>query len=235
MKHLTPLTFTLALACICSVAEAELTHVVASQDMSIRRGEDKAVKEGGIHPKNISSKEKKPLDRISLIRFDSKDFGKGVRAAGLKLHPVNFSDYNKAMRFRVYGVIDGDKEDEAFDEKTYDPNAKGTLIDRRNANMLDRRQVSILGNFATEKDEPVEFTSDLLAAFIRADTNGTVTLILVRETESWHNSTFAPRQSETPPTLVMKLDQQEQAPETDPVQVEPAPEPQPTEPAEPAE
>ncbi len=200
-----------------------LTKVVASQDLSVRRGTDKAVKEGGIHPKNVSSREKHKLDRISLIRFDSEDFGKGVRVAGLKLEPVNFSDHNKAMRFRVYGVNDKDEQDEKFAEKTYDPNAEDTIIDRRNANLLNRRQVSILGTFSTEQDESVQFTSDLLLSFLRADTNGTVTLVLVRESESGHNSTFAPRQSETPPTVVMKLfEKKDQADQEPAEQAEPA-------------
>lgn len=41
-----------------------------------------------------NTKEKYRLGRISLIRFDSEDFGKGVRAVGLRLQPVGFSNYN---------------------------------------------------------------------------------------------------------------------------------------------
>lgn len=193
--------------------EDGLTHIVASQDLSVRRGTDKAVKEGGIHPKNISRKEKHELDRFALIRFDSEDFGKGVRAAGLRLQPLSFGDHkNKPMRFRVYGVTDGDPQDEKFTEKDYDPNAEDTIVDRRISTVIDRKQVSILGSFSTEKDETVLFTSRSFLSFVRADTNGTVTLVIVRETESGLNSTFLPRQSERPPTLLMKLSEKDEEP-----------------------
>ncbi|MGB0768251.1 MAG: hypothetical protein ACPGYV_11135 [Phycisphaeraceae bacterium] len=185
-----------------------LIEIMALHDVSIRRGEDKAIKERGVHVKNVSRREKHKLDRIVMLRFDSKDFA-DVRAVGLRLEPVNFSDYNKAMRFRVYGVLDGDEEDEKFTEKDYDPNGEGTMIDRRLSTMLNRRQVTILGNFSTEKDEPVLFSSQNLYNFVRSDSNETVTLVIVRETESWHNSTFAPRQSEKGPRLVVKLDSQD--------------------------
>ena len=197
-------------------AEAEekddgLTEIMATNDLCVRRGpNDKAIKEGGVHVKNVKKREKHELDRIALIRFDSEDFNR-VRAVGLRLEPVNFSDYNKAMRFRVYGVLDGDEQDEKFTEKTYDPNDEKSIIDRRLSTMLDRKQVTILGAFATEKDEPVLFTTENLLNFVRSDENGTVTLAIVRETESWHNSTFATRQDENGPRLVMKLNEKEAA------------------------
>lgn len=201
----------LALLVLPAWAEEEkddgLTEVIASQDISVRRGTDKAVKEKGIHPKKISRKEKHQLDRFALIRFDNEDFGKDVRAAGLRLKPVIFGDHkNKPMRFRVYGVTDGDEQDEKFTEKDYDPNAEDTIVDRRVSTVIDRKQVSILGSFSTEKDEEVLFSTRNFLAFVRADTNGTVTFVLIRETESGLNSTFAPRQSEDGPRLVMKLD-----------------------------
>lgn len=193
-----------------------LTEVIASQDLSVRRGTDKAVKEQGIHPKKINRKEKHELDRFAMIRFDSEDFGKDVRAVGLKLKPVIFGDENnKPMRFRVYGVVDGDKEDEKFDEKTYDPNAEDTIVDRRISTVLNRKQVSILGSFSTDREEDVLFTSKTLLSLVKTDTNGTVTLVIVRETDSGLNSTFAPRQSKTPPTLVMKLTEAEEAAPTE--------------------
>lgn len=206
-----------------------LTEVIASQDLSVRRGTDKAVKEKGIHPKKISRKEKHQLDRFAMIRFDHEDFGKDVRAVGLTLTPVIFGDKkNKPMRFRVYGVNDGDEQDEKFDEKTYDPNAEDTIVDRRISTVINRKQVSILGSFSTEKDEDVLFTTRNLLAFVRGDTNGTVTLVIVRETESGLNSTFAPRQSEKGPKLVMKLEEKKEqaepaeAPNDAPVEDTPA-------------
>lgn len=187
--------------------EDGLTELKASQDVSIRRGEGEPIKENGIHIKNISKKSKHKLDRIALLRFDRDSF-ENVRAVGLHLDPLNFSDYNKSMRFRVYGVNDGDEQDEKFTEKEYDPTAEDTLVDVRYTTMIDRKQVSILGTFSTEKDETVLFTSRNLLAFVRSDTNGTVTLVIVRETETGHNSSFHSRHGEKAPRLVMKLKQE---------------------------
>lgn len=186
-----------------------LIRVVASQDLCIRRGEEEVIKERGVHVKNVKRREKHELDRFALIRFDSEDF-ENARAVGLHLEPFNFSDYNKAMRFRVYGVLDGDEQDEKFEEKTYDPNDEDSIVDRRLSTMVDRKQVTILGNFSTEEDETVLFSTRNLLAFVRGDKNGTVTLVIVRETESWHNSTFTTRESETPPMLVMKLEEKDE-------------------------
>lgn len=195
-----------ALPLLPAQAEDDLTEVVASQDLSVRRGVDKAVVEKLIHPKKVSRKEKSELDRFAMVRFDSESFGKDVTAIGLKLKPYIFSDKNnKPMRFLVYAVKDGDPQDETFDEKAYDPEADDTILDRSTPLMLNRDQVFVLGGFVADQDRDVLFTSDQFLAFARADTNGTMTLVLVRETDSGKDSTFAARESETPPTLVMKL------------------------------
>lgn len=217
--------FALALPASAETDEDDgLTKVVASQNLSVRRGEEALIKDLFIHPKNISRKTKHKLDRFALIRFDSEDFGKNVRVAGFRLQPLSFADYgDKPMRFRVYGVMDGDPQDEKFTEKDYDPSAEEALANPRTANMVDRRQATILGGFSTKVDEPVLFNNEKLLSFVRADTNGTVTLVIVRETEAGENSTFRTRKSKTPPTLVIKLDEKEQSPvEEQPQQAEEA-------------
>lgn len=208
------------LMCLTPPVQAEdekdqgLTEVAASQCLSVRRGTEEAVKEEGIHAKNLSPKTKHRLDRFAMIRFDSGDFGKPVQGAGLRLRPFKYDHEEfESMRFRVYGIKDGDKEDEKFEEKTYDPLAEDTILDRRIANMLDRKQVALLGTFKTVENENVLFSSRGLLTFLRQDTNGTVTLVLVRETESGLNSRFSSAHSQTPPTLMMRLS--EQAPSTE--------------------
>lgn len=203
---------------LASTAQAQadqddgLTEIVASQNLSVRRGEEALIKDLVIHPKNISRKTKHQLDRFALIRFDSEDFGKGVRAAGFRINPLSFAEYgDKPMRFRVYGVLDGDPQDEKFTEKDYDPAAEDALADRRTANMVNRKQATVLGTFSTKVDEPVLFTNRNFLSFVRADTNGTVTLVIVRETETGFNSTFRTRKSKTPPMVVIKLEEKDQA------------------------
>lgn len=198
------------------------TRVVASQNLTVQRGDEKATKNKGIHPKKINRKEKHRLDRIAMIRFDNPDLGKAVRVAGLRLKPVNFGDHkNKPMRFRVYGVRDGDQQDEKFTSKDYDPNAEDTLVDRRYPTIIDRRQVAMLGSFSTERDEIVLFSNRQFLAFVRADTNQTVSFVIVRETDSGLNSTFAPVGSDDAPTLLLKFDEkQAEQPEAEQPEVE---------------
>ena len=179
-------------------------QVTASEDLSVRRGDGEGgpVKERGLHPKTVSEKEKNPLDRFVMIRFDSADFGKDVRAVEFSIQARSDDTYDGRFRFRVYGVIDGDKEDEVITEKDYDPGAEGSLFDG-SRNMLDRKQVAVLGSFSTKRGETVRFSSNLLTSFVRSDTNGTVTLVIIRESESPDNSVFEDRKTEHPPTLKM--------------------------------
>ncbi|MFN3165795.1 MAG: hypothetical protein ACE37H_01890 [Phycisphaeraceae bacterium] len=180
----------------------EPIEVVASQDLNVRRGNDNEgpVKENGIlHPKKASD-DKHPLDRFSMIRFDSQDFGKEVRAVELVLQAKDAETHDGRFRFRVYAVRDGDEQDEAFTEKDYDPSAEGTLFDG-SSNMLDRKQVVVLGAFTSERGKEIRFSSNLLTSLVRADRNGTVTLVIARESDGGEDSVFHDRASETPPTL----------------------------------
>lgn len=208
-------------ACVSIVATPssaradEPIEVRATQDLSVSRGTDDTGprKERIIHPKTVGD-DKHQLDRFAMIRFDSKDFGKGVRLAELQIQARDDETHDGRYRFRVYGVRDGDKEDEAFTEKDYQPGAEGTLFDN-STNMLDRKQVSVLGTFSTEKGKTVHFSSTTLTAFLRSDTNGVVTLVIIRETESGKDSVFKDSSSDNPPKLVMKTvmrDEPEPAP-----------------------
>jgi hypothetical protein len=201
----------LVMAVALSATGAETTDVVASQNLSINRGKDKPGKKASVHPKDASENIKSPLDRFVMLRFDSEAFDKDVRRAALQLEPVTF-DGDQPMRFRVYAVRDGDAEDEQFEEDTYDPSAEGTLFDPGRELMLDTRQLLAIGTFNAEKGKTVQFTSGALVQLIRADRNGTVTLVITRDTEGKENSTFAPRKTKTPPTLILQLaDAEEEA------------------------
>jgi len=183
----------------------DLVEVVAKDELTVARGtrDDGPSKQRGIHPKLINSREKHELDRFALLRFDSDQFGKNARAAALLLQATEGDTHKGRHRFRVYGVRDGDEQDEAFEFRKYDPDAEGALF-KDTRRMLDSDQVVSLGTFATESGKAVQFTSAMLTALVRADENGVVTLVITRETESGENSTFATIKSETPPKLVIK-------------------------------
>jgi len=183
---------------------AEPTEVAASQHLSISRGKDKPGKSTVFHPKKGGKKVDNPLDRFVLVRFDSETFGKDVRAAGLRLEPATF-DSDEPMVFHVYAIHDGDPEDEQFEEKTYDPSAEGTVADMESSLMIDLRQVRLMGRFQASQGKTVEFSSAELVQLVRKDSNGTVTLVIIRETGGPENSTFKPRKSKSPPTLLVKM------------------------------
>lgn len=187
-----------------STLAADPIEVKAKEDLSVRRGDRESgpAKERGIHPKIVTEKEKNELDRFSMIRFDSEEFDKDVRAVELTITARDEGTHKGRFRFRVYGVRDGDKEDEKITEKTYSPGDEGTLFDG-SRNMVDRNQVVILGAITSEADKEVKLSSSSLTSFIRADTNGTVTLVIVRETEAGENSVFFDSKSEKPPVLKM--------------------------------
>lgn len=188
-----------------------LTDVVVSQHLSVARGtrESGPKKQGGIHPKRVNEKESSPLDRFALLRFDSKDFGKDVRNVALIMKARDGNQFQGRHRFRVYAIRDGDKEDEQFKEKDYDPKAEGTVF-KNTSRLLDSRQVISLGTITTEAGKDVQFLSRQLTALVRADTNGTVTLAIIRETESGKNSVFDDRRSKNPPTLKLLLPKDEE-------------------------
>lgn len=200
----------LVMAVALPAAGAETTDVVASQNLSIDRGKEKPGKRANIHPKDASENIKSPLDRFVMLRFDSEAFDQDVRRAALELEPVTF-DGDQPMRFRVYAVRDGDPEDEQFEEDTYDPSAEGTIADPGRESLIDTRQLLAIGTFNAEKGKTVQFTSTALVQLIRADRNGTVTLVITRDSEGKENSTFAPRKSKTPPKLILQLAETEDA------------------------
>lgn len=185
-------------------AWADTVEVTPAQDLTVRRNErnrDPGT-EGGIHPKRIDEREARPLDRFAMIRFNSEQFGRDVRAAAFSIHARGDADGfgDGHFRFRLYGVRDGDPQDEAFTEGTYNPAADDTVF-QDSRNMLDRRQVVVLGSFTADRGEQVNVSTPQLLAFIQQDTNGIVTLIIIRETDSGQNTTFDPRTSNNPPML----------------------------------
>jgi len=197
---------TLGLIFAAPLVNAEPIRVVASQDLTVMRGErDEPKKSPGIHPKRVKQRDKSPLDRFALIRFDSDDLGRAVRGVALRLTPRSGENdsFEGRHRFRVYAVRDGDPQDERFTEKTYEPGAAGALFDGSRL-MIDRRQVATLGSFSAEPGQTVTFTSRALTAFIRTDTNATATIVLVRATDNGKNSVFKRRTSRTPPTLLIQ-------------------------------
>ena len=217
----------LVLSCwVCPAALAVPIEVTASQDLSVSRGkgERNPGKQAGLHPKKINGDKYDYLERFAIIRFDSKDFGKNVTAAAFHISAKDTDTHDARFSFRLYAVRDGDKYDEKFTEEKYDPKNEDSVY-KNNRNMLDARQVILLGHFRTERGRNVTFTRPGLLKLIQGDTNGTVTLIVTRDTESPKNSTFYDRRTENPPKLSII-----NAGADDPEEPE-----KPQEPAEPAE
>lgn len=186
--------------------EEGLVKVEASEAVTISRNDGETpTKQKGLHPKKAFERESK-FDRFCMIRFDSEDFGKSAKFAALLINAKDSETHEGKYRFRLYAVRDGDKEDEQFVEKDYDPAAEGTLF-TDNASLIDKRQVYLLGTFTTERGEAVKFHNSKLTSFVRSDRNGTVTLVIIRDTITGENSTFMDKGSDTPPTLVLKMDE----------------------------
>lgn len=198
-------TLAAAVMLLATPAIADTTEVLPSHDLTVARSNGTPTVQGGLHPKNVSKREKSALDRFIMLRFDSEEFGKGVKAAALILQARDDEKAHEGRhRFRVYGVRDGDKEDELIEEKGYKPSAPGTLFENTST-MVDRKQVSVLGTFTTETGKQVQFLTSSLTSFVRADRNGTITLLIIRETDGGENSVFNDRKTNTPPKLVMKV------------------------------
>ena len=173
--------------------------VTASEDHSLRRG---PTIEGGLHAKQSSNNS---TDRVVMIRFDSSDLGPTVTAATFLItaNPDTVTQFQGTYDFRVYGVIDGDPQDEAFVEGGYDPSVAGSIYDD-SANLVDEAQLVQLGDFTASAGTQVSLSTPALLSFLQADTNDIATLVIDRLTVG-NNSTFLDRGQATPPRLQMEV------------------------------
>ena len=189
----------IAVALAAQAASAGLVTVTASQDFTVRRG---GTLENGLHPKQSATNS---TDRIVFLRFDSTDLGANVNSAAFKFtaNPDSNVQFQGTFNFRVYGVPDGDAQDEAVVEGAYDPNAAGTLVDT-SANLINESQVVALGDFTASTGDTISLSTPALLSFIQSDTNDIVTLVVERLSLGG-NSTFLDRNTATPPRLELDV------------------------------
>lgn len=183
---------------------ASAAVIVSTDDFSVRRNTGTAtVQASPLHPK-LNTTTNMSFDRFGIIRFDSADFGSTVTAATFQITASsNASDYAiGSATFTLWGVIDGDAQDEAVTTAGYLPNALGALFDN-SADMVDSSQLVNLGSFSASTGETVNFNPASLLTFIQADTNDIVTFAITRNTQNDLNSVLLDNTSLTPPTLTI--------------------------------
>lgn len=200
MNYQAVLSSALALSILAPVAGAEI--VTASNDLVIRRGPtlESTTSGANLHAKQSSNNS---TDRVVLLRFDSANFGGDVDTATFlfNANPDTVTQFQGTFDFRVWGVNDGDPQDELFTEAGYNPNAAGAVYNG-SANLIDDTQLTNLGDATSiSAGDNFNFSSANLLAFLQADTNGTVTLLIERLDEGG-NSTFYSRENvNSPPRL----------------------------------
>ena len=160
---------------------------------------------------------KSELRRKSYIKFDlSKLKGSSFKSVKLRLRAVP-TGYGSASLipeeagFSVYGLTDEDLDN--WDEKKI--NWKNAPANVDVANKLKSSKVAKLGGFEFKRsfqDGFVTVSTEDLLNFVKSDSNGFVTFIIVRETGEFHKSglvhAFASKEHpiDSPPTLEFELE-----------------------------
>jgi hypothetical protein len=198
----TPLAAVAASMLLIGTGQGAIIAVTASQDLNLRRG---PLLENGatVHVKQSTND---ATDRVGMFRFDSVNFGTNVTAATFLLtaNPDSTVQFQGTYDFRVYGVIDGDPQDEMFTEGGYDPAVAGSIYDGSD-NLIAETQLVTLGDFTAAAGTQVALNTANLLAFVQGDTNGVVTLVVERLSLG-ANSTFLGRvNQDTPPRLQLDV------------------------------
>ncbi|MCM8526388.1 MAG: DNRLRE domain-containing protein [Lentisphaeraceae bacterium] len=161
---------------------------------------------------------KSELRRKSYMKFDlSKLESAKIKSVKFKVRAVP-TGYGSAslipedVKFAVYGLTDESLD--SWDENTIKwENAPANV---EPSNKLKESQAVKLGEFGFKRsfiDGVISVSTDDLKNFIQSDTNGLVTLILVRESGEFHQSglvhAFASKEHpiDSPPTLEFEVDQ----------------------------
>jgi len=148
-------------------------------------------------------------DRKAYVRFDLNDVFGHVSFAQFTLTLNYYSGVHPAIaEYLVYGLNDGHQGEDWAEAGITWSNAPANVT---NGDIeLIASDVTYLGNFLIFMDQvpsgsAVPFYSPELVAFVNADTNDLVTLIMVRVEESAAGTVFVPKElgSLAPPTLIL--------------------------------
>ena len=172
---------------------AATVYTNTDSEFIVRRNSGTATVEGNIHVKDATGLN--ATDRFGLLRFDSTGFGVNVDSASFSItaDPDTGTFWQGTYTYNVYGVIDGDGEDEDISEATYDPNGVGRLFENT-ASFIDLSQVTSLGTLDNvSAGDTATLSNPALLTFLQGDTNDIVTLVLVRTSSGGSgNSVFLP-------------------------------------------
>lgn len=173
--------------------------IVASQDHVVRNNGPTV--EGNLHVKQDTGT---AADRYAMIRFDSAtDFGANAIAASFSItaNSNTSTNWTGTYDFAIWGINDGTAYDEIFQEGAYVPTS-GTLFDGSD-NGVNESVLTSLGSFTNVTAGTTSTLNNAnLLAFIQADTNNVVSLVITRTTEGG-NSVFLDRTYGSPPTLTV--------------------------------
>lgn len=161
---------------------------------------------------------KSELRRKSYIKFDLAKLGTAqVKSVKFRIRAIP-TGYGSASlipelaRFSVYGLTD-ESLDNWSDKKI---NWQNAPANEDVASKLDDSKVAKLGQFEFKRsfqDGLISLSTEDLTNFVKADSNGLVTFIIVRETGEFHKSglvhAFASEEHpiDSPPTLEFEVDQ----------------------------
>jgi len=201
LRNHTLMAFVIAALTIATAANAATVTVVASQDHIIRRGPPV---DQGLHIKQSTNNS---TDRVAMIRFDSWAFNSPEVTSATFLftaHSDTVTNFQGGpYDYRVWGVNNGDPQDEAFVEGGYNPSVSDGIYDG-STNLIDETQLTPLGDFSAVAGTQVSLSSPELLSFLQNDTNNIATLVIER-LDNGNNSVFLDRNTATPPRLVLDI------------------------------
>jgi len=190
-----------AIATALLVSSVASAAIIPTTDFAVRRNSGTASVEPSLHAKRTTATA--TTNRFVMLRFDSSLFGSTATEADFQITGTVGTGWDIAPdgNFQLYGVNDGDAQDEAI-TNAYNPNATGAIFIGGNHPHVDLTQLTNLGSFLANSGSTSTFDAPSLLNFIQADTNGIVTLVITRNSTG-NNSVFADSASLTPPTLTV--------------------------------
>lgn len=189
---------------------ASAATILPTEDFGVKRADTTpgsgATLENLLHAKRFDSNTS--VNRFVMIRFDSTLFGALATSAEFQITVGPSSSWTipaaGSNQFKLWGVNDGDLQDEAVVQASYDPDASVDNIFNAGNPPVKSAQLTDLGNFTANLGDTVTINNAALLAFVQADTNDIVTLVITRNLNNSGNSVFADSTSITPPSLTVE-------------------------------
>lgn len=188
-------------------AAPTIVETVASHDATIRGGEDTDTERVGTERAlTVEGSEDEDGRSKVYLRFDlPEDLGEVVHAALVIRSAVT---YTGPRSYEIHGLMEADnygagRLGEAWDELAiHRDNAPGNL----NAPGLDEERTVLVSRFSLPENKGNAIAAgNTMSEFVRADTNGTVTFIVLAPEDNRKRAIFYSRHmDEDPPTLIVR-------------------------------